>query len=244
MKLRVIGRWGAYPKAGEATSGYLVEIGNHKILLDCGSGVLSALQKFIELRELTCAFLSHRHFDHMADLGCLQYACLIDMDLQLRDRPLRLLTSVEAEEGWSIPVMKGTYETGVNESAAVTFEDGLTLAFFRTNHEGYCLGVRVEFEGKVLVYTADTRYDETLVPYLKDADLLITESSFYSDFNAAQYGHMNAHEAGRLAAMAGVKKLLLSHFPHFGDIQVMKDEASVMFDGDILLAEFGMQVEI
>ncbi|MDR6552597.1 MBL fold metallo-hydrolase [Paenibacillus qinlingensis] len=244
MKIRVIGRWGAFPKAGEATSGYLLEVGNHKILLDCGSGVLSALQKFIELKELTSVFLSHRHYDHMADLGCLQYACLIDMDLQRRDTPLRLLTAEEIEEEWSIPVMKGTHETGVNESAAVTFEDGLKLTFFRTNHDGYCLGVRVEFEGKVLVYTADTRYDEQLVPFLKDADLLITESSFYAGFNASQYGHMNSHEAGKLASVAAAKKLLLSHLPHFGDTLLLKEEAAVMFNGEILLANFGMQVVI
>ncbi|WNR45319.1 MBL fold metallo-hydrolase [Paenibacillus roseipurpureus] len=244
MRVRVIGRWGAFPRAGEATSGYLLEVGSHKILLDCGSGVLAALQKFIELRDLTSVFLSHRHYDHMADLGCLQYACLIDMDLQRRDTPLRLLTSEEVEGEWSIPVMKGTQEIGVNESARVTLEDGVKVTFFRTNHDGYCLGVRIEFEGRVLAYTADTRYDETLVPYLKDADLLITESSFYADFHAAQYGHMNSYEAGKLASKANVKKLLLSHLPHFGNTQLLKEEAAVMFNGEILLAEFGLQVVI
>ncbi|MNR19531.1 ribonuclease Z [compost metagenome] len=95
-----------------------------------------------------------------------------------------------------------------------------------------------------MVYTADTRYDESLVPYLKDADLLITEASFYADFNAAQYGHMNSQEAGRLASKADVKKLMLSHFPHFGNIQQLKDEAAEVFNGEILLAEIGLQVII
>lgn len=131
MKIRVIGRWGAYPKRGEATAGFLLEIGNHKILLDCGSGVLSALQNFIELNELTTVFLSHNHFDHMADLGCLQYACLIDMDLKQRNNPLRLLISKENKEEWTIPAMKGTFEKGVNQSTIMTFEDGFTLTFFK-----------------------------------------------------------------------------------------------------------------
>ncbi len=244
MKLTVLGRWGAFPKAGEATAGYLLESGNHKILLDCGSGVLSALQKFIEISEITSVFLSHRHYDHMADLGCLQYACLIDMDLQRREKPLRLLISEEFEEEWSIPVMKGSYAIGVNESATVLFEDGLKLSFFRTNHDVYCLGVRVEAEGKVLVYTADIRYDETLVAYLLDADLLIAEASFYAEFNASQYGHMNSHEAGKIAAAVNAKKLLISHLPHFGDVQLLKEEAASVFDGEVLLADFGLQVII
>ncbi|MEW9700587.1 MBL fold metallo-hydrolase [Paenibacillus sp. SI8] len=244
MKLRVLGRWGAYPKAGEATAGYLLEVGSHKILLDCGSGVLAVLQNFIELSELTSVFLSHQHHDHMADLGCLQYACLIDMDLQRRDKPLRLLISEKNEEDWSIPAMKGTYAIGVNESAAVSMEDGVKLSFFRTNHDAYCLGVRVEAEGKVLVYTADTRYDESLIPHLRDANLLITEASFYAGFDAGQYGHMNAHEAGKLAEAAGVKKLLLSHLPHFGHIQLLKEEAAAKFNGEVLLADFGLQVVV
>lgn len=244
MKVRVLGRWGAYPKAGEATAGYLVEVGNHKLLLDCGSGVLSALQKFIALNEVTTVFLSHQHHDHMADLGCLQYACLIDSDLKLRDKSLRLLLAEEVEEAWSVPTMKGTQPIGVNESETVSFEDGTKLSFFKTNHDAYCLGVRIEAEGKVLVYTADSRYEESLIPHLKDADLLITEASFYASFDAGQYGHMNSHEAGKLASAAGVKTLLLSHLPHFGEIQTLKEEAAAMFTGEILLADFGMQIEL
>lgn len=244
MKIRVLGRWGAYPKAGEATAGYLVEIGNHKILLDCGSGVLSVLQNYMELSELTTVFLSHQHHDHMADLGCLQYACLIDMDLKRREKPLRILLSEENEEDWTMPVMKGTYGIGINDNAKVSFEDGVHLSFFRTNHDAYCLGVRIEADNKVIVFTADTRYDESLIPYLRNADLLITEASFYAEFNASQYGHMTSIEAGKLAAKAGVKTLLLSHLPHFGAIQVLKNEAETMFSGNVLLADLGMQIEL
>lgn len=242
MKIRVIGRWGAYPKRGEATAGFLVEVGNHKILLDCGSGVLSVLQNVIELHELTAVFVSHNHFDHMADLGSLQYACLIDMDLKQRDIPLHLLIAKESKDEWTIPVLKGTIEQEINQDTVVTLEDGLTLTFFRTDHDVYCLGVKVSYEGKNLVYTADSRYDETLVPYLKDADLLITEASFYANFDAARYGHMNSTEAGKLASKAGVKKLLLTHLPHFGDIQLLREEAALMFSGEIVLAEYDLQV--
>ncbi|CAH1227960.1 hypothetical protein PAECIP111891_06215 [Paenibacillus allorhizoplanae] len=242
MKVRVIGRWGAYPKRGEATAGFLLEVGNHKILLDCGSGVLSVLQNYIELHELTAVFVSHNHFDHMADLGSLQYACLIDMDLKQRDTPLRLLVAKDSKDEWAIPVLKGTIEQEINQDTIVTFEDGLTLTFFRTDHDVFCLGVKISYQGKNLVYTADTRYDESLVPYLRDADLLLTEASFYANFDAARYGHMTSTEAGLLASKAGVKKLLLTHLPHFGEIQVLREEAALMFSGEVVLADLGLQV--
>ncbi|OAS15753.1 MBL fold metallo-hydrolase [Paenibacillus oryzisoli] len=242
MKIKVIGRWGAYPKRGEATAGFLLEVGTHKILLDCGSGVLSVLQNYIELHELTAVFVSHNHFDHMADLGSLQYACLIDMDLKQRDIPLQMLVAKESKADWTIPTLKGTIEQLINQDTIISFEDGLTLTFFQTDHDAYCLGVKVSYGGKKLVYTADTRYDETLIPHLQDADLLMTEASFYANFDAARYGHMNSSEAGLLASKAGVKKLLLTHLPHFGDIQLLREEASRNFSGEVVLAEYGLQI--
>src|SRR5665647_1601729 len=99
MKVTVLGPWGAYPKAGEATAGYLIEYEDEKILIDCGSGVLAQLQKQLKLSELTAVIISHTHFDHIADLGCLQYACLIDMDWRLRLNNLPIYMARESNEG-------------------------------------------------------------------------------------------------------------------------------------------------
>ena len=44
MKITIIGCRGAYPEQNQATSGYLIETSKTKVLLDCGSGVLSKVQ--------------------------------------------------------------------------------------------------------------------------------------------------------------------------------------------------------
>ena len=59
MQITVLGRWGAYPNPGEATSGYLLQTDKHNILLDCGSGVLTNLLKHINKEDLHAAFISH-----------------------------------------------------------------------------------------------------------------------------------------------------------------------------------------
>ena len=42
MKLTVLGCNGPYPAAGGACSGYLLETGDTRVLLDCGAGALAA----------------------------------------------------------------------------------------------------------------------------------------------------------------------------------------------------------
>ena len=74
MQVTIIGHWGGYPKVDEASSGYLIEHEGFQILLDCGSGVLSKLQKFIQPEMLNGVILSHYHPDHIADIGVLQHA--------------------------------------------------------------------------------------------------------------------------------------------------------------------------
>ena len=80
IKITTIGWWGAYPSANDATSGYLLQSGNLNVLIDCGSGVLARLQNYIDLERLDAVVLSHYHWDHIADIGCLQYASRVLME--------------------------------------------------------------------------------------------------------------------------------------------------------------------
>ena len=52
MKLTVLGASGGFPAPGGATSGYLLSYDDRNILIDCGSGVLGNLFRFIRLDQL------------------------------------------------------------------------------------------------------------------------------------------------------------------------------------------------
>ncbi|MBE1441834.1 MBL fold metallo-hydrolase [Paenibacillus sp. OAS669] len=245
MRLTVLGPWGAYPAAGEASAGYLVEHQGHQLLLDCGSGVLSVVQKHTRLQDLSAAIISHRHHDHIADLGCLQYACLIDSDLRRREVPLPIYI---ASDGLSTNEpyrsMKGSEIRSVSEHDVLHLH-GMECSFFKTFHEVYCLGIKIKAGGKTIVYTADSCFDESLISFCQGADLLIAETSFYAEFqNARQYGHMNTTEVGYLAKMARPGKVILTHLPHFGNREQLVDEVSQQYDGEIFLAKCGLNFEI
>ena len=93
--------------------------------------------------------------------------------------------------------------------------------------------------GQSFAYVLDTAWCEGALDLAADADMLLCESTFLSseEQHAAEYGHLTARQAGRLAAEAGVRVLVLTHFsPRYGDEQLFADEASLEFDGEIVLA--------
>jgi ribonuclease BN (tRNA processing enzyme) len=242
MKITVLGQWGAYPEAGEATAGYLIEHKDEKILIDCGSGVLAQLQRYIKLTDLTSVVISHTHHDHVADLGCLQYACLIDMDLGMRSEVLPIYIANESNEN-KYKAMMGTDIRNISTEASLNIDD-LSFTFFKTFHEAYCLAMKIQFQDKTMIYTADTFFDESLIHFCLNADVLIAETSFYKDSDAKKYGHMNSTDVGTLADKANAGKVILTHLPHFGEAGRLVSEVREIYPGLVELAYCGMKFKL
>jgi len=75
MKITCLGTGSPESHVKRASSGYLVEIGSDKILLDCGGGVVSRLiEKGLVPADITHLFFSHLHSDHMMDYARLIHA--------------------------------------------------------------------------------------------------------------------------------------------------------------------------
>jgi ribonuclease Z len=93
--------------------------------------------------------------------------------------------------------------------------------------------------GQRFAFVMDTRMCDG-VPALADgADLLVAESTFLSAdaAPAEQYGHLTARQAARVAAEAGVRTLVLTHFSQrYGDPRAFADEAREAYDGDLVVA--------
>ena len=107
-----------------------------------------------------------------------------------------------------------------------------------TNHTDGSLAYRVEAEGRALVYSGDTDESDSLVELAQGADLLVLECA--NPFKVP--GHLTPPEAGRLAAQAGVSRLVLSHFyPPCDEVDVVA-LAGVEFSGEIIRAEDGMRI--
>ncbi len=104
-------------------------------------------------------------------------------------------------------------------------------------------------EGPVLVYSSDTRPVESVVNKARGADMLIHEATYLNELKdrAIMTGHSTALEAGEVAKAANVKMLVLTHFSaryREEDLIKFKEEASRVFDGEIVVAKDFMTINL
>ncbi|MBD8069617.1 MBL fold metallo-hydrolase [Bacillus sp. PS06] len=118
------------------------------------------------------------------------------------------------------------------------------ISFLRNVHPVEAYSIKITCEGKEVVYTADTSFTEELVQFAKDCDLLITECSLYTGMDGTKSGHMTAEEAGILAKNSNAKQVLLTHLPHYGNLQDLLNSAKEQGNENIRLAEKAMLIDI
>ncbi len=101
-------------------------------------------------------------------------------------------------------------------------------------------------KGRMIGISGDTRPNDGLVDFFRGCNLLIFDSTYGEDHKdkAAENMHSTAKEAAELAAKAGVKKLVLTHFSaRYDDANVLVKEASQVHP-DVVGAEDLMAIEI
>ena len=96
--------------------------------------------------------------------------------------------------------------------------------------------------GQKFAFIMDTRLCDAAFELADDADLLVCESTF-TDADAAladAYGHLTAGQAGQIAAAAGARRLVLTHFSQRyedgAEVAQLRRDAAAAYDGDIVLA--------
>ncbi|MFZ5352912.1 MAG: MBL fold metallo-hydrolase [Bacillota bacterium] len=237
MKLTVLGNYGPYPKAGGACSGFLVDSEEAKILLDCGNGVLSRLQQYIDIEELDAIILSHLHSDHMSDIMILQYAADIKMMKGQMQHGIKVYAPCNPEEAFERLRYKNAIDLHKIEPNTKLTIKNLTIRFKPMVHGYENYAISVEKGYKKFVYSGDTSPNEDLVEFSKGADLLLCEAGLLErDEKCIRAMHLTAKEAGEIASKAGVRRLLLTHFLPDVRIEHYMNEASEVYNGIMEIA--------
>lgn len=68
-------------------------------------------------------------------------------------------------------------------------------------------------EDKKISFVLDTSYNKKIVPFVKDSNLLVCESTFSSELEetAGEYGHLSSKQAAEIAKKSNSEKLILTH---------------------------------
>lgn len=254
MRLTILGKWSPYPPVGGACPGYLVEAGGVRLLLDCGSGVVARLQQFVSPFDLDAAVITHLHPDHFTDIYPLQSARRFGRYPQPPAPPLPLFAPANTPELLTGCFPKPSSRSEFREQFAFhPLEDGtgraggLTFRFVRTSHPMPCHAVEIAADGRRLVYTADTGPSAAVEALATGCDLFLCESTLapQDEGLAVELGHLSGRLAGEMAARAGVRRLLLTHFSTARDaVQESFSDAAKGFGGDVAVAEEGLTYEV
>ncbi len=101
--------------------------------------------------------------------------------------------------------------------------------------------------GRRVVLTGDSRPCEATIAAAENADLLVHEATFSDEEapRALETGHSTAREAAEVAAKAGVKRLLLTHFSarYTRDATELEKEARAVF-AETYIARDGMELDV
>ncbi len=89
-------------------------------------------------------------------------------------------------------------------------------------------------------YCSDTAFDRSIIPWIRDTDLLYHEATFMHDLEAKAKvtGHSTAFQAGMMAHLANAGQLLLGHFSgRYTDLEPLAAEAKEVFARTLIASE-------
>ena len=258
MELRVLGKSPAWQDAGGACSGYLVEGGGVRVLLDCGSGVFGKLRAVVDYAEVDAVVVSHRHADHILDLvpfaSGLVYAprhqpVPVDGWPGTDDPPRpRLIAPPGAREAFrrlcAAAGMRAEHiETGFaleEYEADEAIELGeVQVRFQPVPHFLPTHALEVSDGEHRITYSADSSPSDDLCAFARDTDLLLIEATLPRPEREGPRGHMTPAEAGDHGRRAEARRLVLTHISDELDAEWAREEASRAFGGPVDVAREG-----
>jgi ribonuclease Z len=257
----------------------LVEAGGLRFLFDCGRGATFRLaQAGVPLGSITRVFLTHLHSDHVIQLPDLLLtgwaagkrtvpftvwgpAGTRDMMVHLQ-RAFRfdIHTRRDVDERFPAAGIE-VVSHDITKDGVVFSEHGVTVTAFRVDHGLVtpAFGYRVNFRGRSVVLSGDTRVSENLVRHARGTDVLIHEvidpEALRSrpdrpppaTIDAIVAHHTTPEEAGRVFQRVAPRLAVYSHAPNTARVLA---QTRTTYDGplqgaeDLLTIRIGAQIVV
>ena len=189
VQLQFLGSGDAFGSGGRFQTCLLLRGPADALLIDCGASSLVAMKRAgLDPGEIGWVLLTHLHGDHFGGLPFM----VLDGQFSRRTRPLVVAgppgTRARVEAAMEV-LFPGS--SRVERRFAVEFVElaervatavgPATVTPFPAEHASGApsYALRVEYGGKVIVYSGDTEWTESLVDATRGADVLVCEAYFF-----------------------------------------------------------------
>jgi ribonuclease Z len=251
----------------------LIEAGDQKLLIDAGRGAAIRLfQIGVPLGRIDALLLTHFHSDHTSGIPDIWLTGWLESYFGTRKRPFYVLGPIgtkalmaNLEKAYAADIKIRTADEKLppegiavdveefNADGAIYQKNGVTVIAFEPAY-----GYRVEYDGRSVVVSGDTRFNENVVKFGTGADLLIHEVAIVRpELMAESYikrimaHHTTACEAGMTFARTGPKLAAYTHLVFLASKDVppatvtdLIAETRKSYDGPLEIGEDLMCFEI
>jgi ribonuclease BN (tRNA processing enzyme) len=247
MKLTIVGSGDAFGSGGRLQTCYHLAVGGEQHLVDCGATALIGMQQLgLDPDRVSTIFISHLHGDHFAGLvWFLLHAHYVTQ----RTAPLtivgpagiaqRFTAAAEALFPKSTEIERRFEMRFMEHAERVPLDLGaVRVTPFEVCHPCGAPPYALRFEsgGKVLAFSGDTKWVDSLLVAADGADLFITECFSYSEPTGY---HMAWRDIERNIDRLAARRVLLTHMG-----PDMLANRQHVHDERVVLAEDGMQIDV
>jgi ribonuclease Z len=277
IRVTILGSGDPFVKKSQASASVLIEVGNQEqdlFFFDIGSGALANYNGLrLPVTDTTKVFLSHLHADHVGDMATLVWSLAkagrrdpVEVWGPAGQTPqlgTRAYTEhLEAAHAWDMQSLNGhpgqsgahtvTTEVPYDTTSTVYARNGVTITSFPVIHIlNGAVGYRLDYAGRSVVFSGDTRACHTLVDATDGADLLIHETFPSASVYANKAGvplafaeqivngvHTSPAMVGKVFARAGARMSAMFHFavdhetvgPAFAEMRTQ-------YDGPVVISQ-------
>ena len=246
MRVIMLGTGAAMIDPDRHQSAIVATVRGRHYLFDCGNGATRQLVRAgIDPATIDAVFLSHLHFDHIADFPYFMLSTWIVG----RPNPPVVIGPPETGRFVDHLLVDGAFAKDIEARAkypqrqanfhvlkpdvrecvpGVVFEDDLVkVSACYVEHIpreiSPCFGLRMDtVDGKSMVFSGDTAPCDRLIELARDCDLLIHECTFPQkaiDFRSkagiGTWAHTSPLDLGRIAVESRARNVVATHFGHF-----------------------------
>ena len=294
MTLAILGSGSAIPDPERGNPSQAIIVDGTTLLFDCGERTtINLVRAGINPLDVDALFFTHLHWDHISDFGYFalsSWNCGRRRSLPIFGPPgtsamveaslygvhkadvefLRRYVNALPPEVVDRPSAEPPFAVEEIDVGWVWEHAGIRVVTGAVEHHQRLgmpsIGYRIESTQGIVVLTGDTAPCDSVVELARGADVLVHDTAFLDEIIEARqmWSHSGPTGAGRVAAAAGVKTLVLTHLGPYtsppasvamgsmyygegrgpeiwGEIVA---RARVHFDGEVILGRDALVLEV